>query len=80
MTRVMRRMRQVGRICLTSFTPTPRLSSSSSSMSSRLKELVGLDFLLELLDTIESSSTLVYNVGIEDFYQIMKNWKINNGI
>ena len=35
MTRVMRRMRQVGRICLTSFTPTPW----SSTMSSPLKTL-----------------------------------------
>ena len=82
MTRVISRMRQVGRICFTSFTPTPSLSSSSSSsISSTLKELFGLeDFLLELPDIIESNSTLVCNVGIDDFYQIIKKWKVNNGM
>ena len=77
MTSVMRRMRQVGRICFTSFTPTPSLSSSPS-ISSTLKELFALqDFCLELPDTIESNSTLVCNVVIDDFYQIIINWKIN---
>ena len=94
MRRVMSKMMQVGRICFTSCSKQIRLCSNSClptfspmpSFSWRLssspwkERFLGRDFLLELPETIESSSTLVCKVSYQYLIShiILTPWHLIN--